>query len=107
MGGDGLVPGSARLHLVDGLPLLRPDEQVFETMIKDWRNQGGTDTAVHGPQIGRPFVDVLRRPLPRHRIGMPGEGPDRAFLVIDIPLREIPGELLATTRAQYGSSATF
>jgi hypothetical protein len=92
---------------VDGLPLLRPDEQVFETMIKDWRNQGGTDTAVHGPQIGRPFVDVLRRPLPRHRIGMPGEGPDRAFLVIDIPLREIPGELLATTRAQYGSSATF
>lgn len=39
MGGDGLVPGSARLHLIDGLPLLRPDEQVFEAMIKGWRNQ--------------------------------------------------------------------
>ncbi|MFS4105978.1 hypothetical protein [Streptomyces sp. PD-S100-1] len=39
MGGDGLIPGSARLHLIDGLPLLRPDEQVFEAMIKGWRNQ--------------------------------------------------------------------
>ncbi|MEU8835659.1 hypothetical protein [Streptomyces sp900116325] len=39
MGGDGLVPGSARLHSVDGLSLLRPDEQVFEAMIKGWRNQ--------------------------------------------------------------------
>ncbi|MFE0455194.1 hypothetical protein ACFW2D_28805 [Streptomyces sp. NPDC058914] len=34
MGRDGLVPGSAWLHLIDGLPLLRPDEQVFEAMIK-------------------------------------------------------------------------
>lgn len=42
--------------------------------------QGGADAAVHSPQIGRPFVDVLRRPLPRHRIGMPDERPDRAFL---------------------------
>jgi hypothetical protein len=39
MGGDGLAPGSARLHLIDGLLLLRPDEQVFEAMIKGWRNQ--------------------------------------------------------------------
>lgn len=39
MGGDGLVPGSARLYLIDGLPLLRPDEQVFEAMIRGWRNQ--------------------------------------------------------------------
>jgi hypothetical protein len=39
MAGDGLVPGSARLHLIDGLPLLRPDEQVFEAMLRGWRNQ--------------------------------------------------------------------
>ncbi|MGW4823742.1 hypothetical protein ACWEP4_33550 [Streptomyces sp. NPDC004227] len=56
--------------------------------------QGGTDAAVHGPQIGRPLIDVLRRPLPRHRIGMPGERTDRTFLVIDVPRREVPGELL-------------
>ncbi|MEU9275360.1 hypothetical protein [Streptomyces sp. NPDC048341] len=56
--------------------------------------QGGADAAVHRPQIGRPFVDVLWRPLPRHRIGVPSEGPDRAFLVTDVPRREVPGELL-------------
>ena len=46
--------------------------------------QGRADAAVHSPEIGRPFVDVLRRPLPRHRIGMPDERPDRTFLVIDV-----------------------
>ncbi|MGA5089306.1 MULTISPECIES: hypothetical protein [unclassified Streptomyces] len=49
---------------------------------------------MHGPQIGRPLVDVLRRPLPRHRIGVPGEGPDCAFLVTDVSHRQVPGELL-------------
>ncbi|MEV5779268.1 hypothetical protein AB0L49_50385 [Streptomyces antimycoticus] len=39
MGGGGLVPASARLHRVEGLPLLRPDEQVFGAVIKGWRNQ--------------------------------------------------------------------
>ncbi|MFG3383340.1 hypothetical protein [Streptomyces sp. NPDC047999] len=29
--------------------------------------RGGADTSVHGPEIGRPFVDVLRRPLPASR----------------------------------------
>lgn len=39
MSQDGLAPGSARLHLVDGLLMLRPDEQVFEAMLQGWRNQ--------------------------------------------------------------------
>ncbi|MEV8099933.1 hypothetical protein [Kitasatospora sp. NPDC085879] len=39
MGQDGLAPRSARLHLVDRLPMLRPDEQVFEAMLQGWRNQ--------------------------------------------------------------------
>ena len=35
----GSAPGAARLHLADGLPLLRPEEQVFEAMLDGWRNQ--------------------------------------------------------------------
>lgn len=39
MGSEGLAPGSARLHLVDGIALLRPDEQAFTAMLDGWRNQ--------------------------------------------------------------------
>jgi len=39
MGLDGLAPGAAELHLVGGLPLLRPEEQVFTAMLDGWRNQ--------------------------------------------------------------------
>ncbi len=34
------LAGSARLVLLDGVALLRPDEQVFEAMLEGWRNQG-------------------------------------------------------------------
>jgi integrase/recombinase XerC len=37
MGGE--VRGAAGLYLLDGVPLLRPDEQVFEAMLTGWRNQ--------------------------------------------------------------------
>ena len=33
------APGAVRLHLADGVPLLRPDEQVFRAMLEGWRNQ--------------------------------------------------------------------
>ncbi len=33
------APGAVRLHLADGVPLLRPDEQVFQAMLGGWRNQ--------------------------------------------------------------------
>jgi integrase/recombinase XerC len=39
MGRDGLAPGSAGLHLLGGLVLLRPEEQVFTAMLDGWRNQ--------------------------------------------------------------------
>ena len=35
----GPAPGVARLHLADGVPLLRPEEQVFSAMLDGWRNQ--------------------------------------------------------------------
>ncbi|WTX00985.1 site-specific integrase (plasmid) [Streptomycetaceae bacterium NBC_01309] len=39
MGFDGSAPGAARLHLVDGVPLLRPEEQVFDAMLAGFANQ--------------------------------------------------------------------
>lgn len=39
MGSSGAAPGAARLQLVDGVPLLRPAEQVFDAMLDGWRNQ--------------------------------------------------------------------
>lgn len=39
VGADGLAPGSAKLHLVDGIALMRPEEQAFAAMLDGWRNQ--------------------------------------------------------------------
>lgn len=39
-GDEGALAGSARLVLLDGVALLRSDEQVFEAMLEGWRNQG-------------------------------------------------------------------
>lgn len=39
MSSNSLAPGAVGLHLVGGLPLLRPDEQVFTAMLDGWRNQ--------------------------------------------------------------------
>ena len=36
---QGLAPGAVRLHLTEGVPLLRPEEQVFQAMLDGWRNQ--------------------------------------------------------------------
>jgi integrase/recombinase XerC len=37
--GNSFSAGAVGLHLIDGLPLLRPDEQVFTAMLDGWRNQ--------------------------------------------------------------------
>jgi integrase/recombinase XerC len=39
VGIEGPVPGAAGLHLAVGVPLLRPEEQVFAAMLAGWRNQ--------------------------------------------------------------------
>ncbi|EFC82251.1 tyrosine-type recombinase/integrase [Parafrankia sp. EUN1f] len=38
-GSGGSPSGAAGLYLVDGVPLLRPDEQVFAAMLDGWRDQ--------------------------------------------------------------------
>lgn len=39
MGFDAAARGAAGLHLAGGLPLLRPEEQVFNAMLDGWRDQ--------------------------------------------------------------------
>ncbi|WP_230654798.1 hypothetical protein [Streptacidiphilus sp. ASG 303] len=39
MGFSGSIPGAARLHLVDGVALLRPEEQVFTAMLTGFADQ--------------------------------------------------------------------
>jgi integrase/recombinase XerC len=51
MGRDDARPGAASLVLVDGVPLLHPETQVFEAMLEGWRNQGA------GPQPGSVDTD--------------------------------------------------
>ena len=39
VGLTGPAPGAARLHLADGVALLRPEEQVFRAMLAGFANQ--------------------------------------------------------------------
>ncbi|MCD0484817.1 hypothetical protein LO771_21075 [Streptacidiphilus sp. ASG 303] len=39
VGFSGSIPGAARLHLVDGVALLRPEEQVFTAMLTGFADQ--------------------------------------------------------------------
>ncbi|WP_194904655.1 hypothetical protein [Catenulispora rubra] len=34
-----VFPGGAKPHLVSGVALLRPDEQVLDAMLEGWRNR--------------------------------------------------------------------
>jgi len=33
------IDGSGRVHVVQSMPVLRPDEQVLQMMLDGWRNQ--------------------------------------------------------------------
>ncbi|MFR9774036.1 tyrosine-type recombinase/integrase [Nocardia sp. SC052] len=52
-GFGGSVPGAARLHLVDGVSLLRPEEQVFEAMLAGFANQQLARNLAHTTVEGR------------------------------------------------------
>lgn len=39
MRGDEQTSGSAGLHLAEGVPLLHPEDQVYEAMLEGWQNQ--------------------------------------------------------------------
>ena len=62
------VPGAARLHLADGIPLLRPEEQVFTAMLEGWRHQQLARNlalaTIDRPGTRRPRVHRARRRVP-------------------------------------------
>ncbi|MFE1444079.1 tyrosine-type recombinase/integrase [Streptomyces sp. NPDC058739] len=104
MGGDGLVPGSARLHLIDGLPLLRPDEQVFEAMIKGWRNQQLARNLSPG------YVDDQERTVrafTRHADAMPWQWTPQHVDEWSADLRAVHGCVRSTLRNYQGSVRQF
>src|SRR5262245_19951112 len=50
----GGAPGAARLHLVDGISLLRPDVQVFAAMLSGFANSSagsGADAVQRGREV--------------------------------------------------------
>lgn len=49
----GVPQGSAGLHLVDGVPLLHPEDQVFAAMLEGWRNQQLARNLGHSTIEGR------------------------------------------------------
>ncbi|HEV8651840.1 MAG TPA: site-specific integrase, partial [Actinomycetes bacterium] len=48
-----LAPGAAGLHVVAGLPLLRPEEQVFVAMLDGWGSQQLARNLAPGTVEGR------------------------------------------------------
>ena len=68
MGSNGPAPGAARLHLADGVALLRPEEQVFTAMLAGFAQPAaGAEPGPHdggGPGEHGPGVRRLRERLP-------------------------------------------
>lgn len=58
-GRRGLPPGSARLHLADGVAVLRPSEAVFEAMLTGWSHQQLSRNMSPGTVSAR--IAVVRR----------------------------------------------
>ncbi|MFB7794010.1 hypothetical protein ACFC0R_27760 [Streptomyces sp. NPDC056086] len=95
------MPGSAGLHLVDGLPLLRPDEQVFEAMLKGWRNQQLARNLSPG------YVDDQERTVrsfTRHADAMPWQWTPQHVDEWSADLRAVHGCVRSTLR-NYQSHA--
>lgn len=106
MGRDGLVPGSVRLHLVDGLPLLRPDEQVFEAVIKGRRNHQLARNLSPGSSMTR---TARSAPLPGTPMRCRGSGRRSTSMSgrsISGPCTDASAPPCATIRDPYDSSAT-
>ncbi|MFC5250576.1 tyrosine-type recombinase/integrase [Streptomyces nigrescens] len=104
MGGDTLVPGSARLHLVDCLPLLRPEEQVFEAMLAGWRNQQLTRNLSFGYVSDQ---ERTVRAFARHADGLPWKWAPQHVEEWSVDLRSVRGCARSTVRNYQGAVRQF
>jgi hypothetical protein len=69
VGRETMAPGAAGLHLVDGLTLLRPEEQVLDAMLDGWRNQQLARNLAFSTIGGR---EKAVRAFARHADAFPG-----------------------------------
>jgi hypothetical protein len=61
----------------------------------------GADPLVLAPQVARPFLKVLRQPLPRIGVRDGLEGPQQPLTTVDCGEGEVAAELLLTAAAQH------
>ncbi|MEV0492257.1 tyrosine-type recombinase/integrase [Streptomyces atratus] len=89
---------------MDGLPLLRPDEQVFEAMIKGWRNQQLARNLSQG------YVNDQERTVrsfTRHADAMPWQWAPQHVDEWSADLRAVHGCVRSTLRNYQGSVRQF
>lgn len=104
MSRDGPLPGSASLQLVDGLPLLRPEEQVFEAMIKGWCHQQ------MARNLSRAYIDEQERNVRafvRHADVMPWEWTPQHVDEWSADLRSVHQCARSTLRTYQGAVRQF
>lgn len=65
--------------------------------------QRGARAAPHRAEVHRLLLDVLRHPLPREAVRVPGERAHRPLLVADVTERQVPGQLLLRQPASIAS----
>jgi DNA-binding Xre family transcriptional regulator len=105
------APGAVRLHLADGVPLLRPDEQVFRAMLDGWRNQQLARNRIYTatelvPLLHDRGIDLSASQVHRLVSG----APERLSLQVLSALCDIlectPADLVATTAENAGVRKT-
>jgi hypothetical protein len=82
---NGSTPGAARLHVVDGVALLRPEEQVFSAMLDGFANQQLARNLARSTVEGRENRDVAG-------LGVPADGRVRPRPTIYRHLAKVPAQ---------------
>jgi integrase len=102
--GDGNAPGAAGLVLLDGVSLLRPDEQVFTAMLDGWRAQQLARNLAFGTIYKR--LNSVRA-FARHADAFPWSWRSQMIDEWLADLRGVRGRRRATVRNYAASVAAF
>lgn len=98
------LPGSARLQLAAGVPLLRPDEQVFEAMLTGWRNQQVARNLAFSTIEGR---EKRVRAFARHCEAFPWEWSHQLADEWFTDIRAVRGNARSTVRSYQEALRSF